>query len=127
MTAMIDISSRGQYRFRKYEKLRDSKEFQLVKTGGRRVRAAHFGFNYRTNGLPYHRLGLVVQKKYWNAVQRNRIKRCLRECFRLHKDRIPVPGKDIVVIARPGAEKLTFQEVEAEFVGAWSMKDGRSA
>jgi ribonuclease P protein component len=90
-----------------------------VKKAGRRARTHHFGVNYMPSGLHYHRLGLVVQKRFWSSVRRNRIKRCLREWFRLHKHSIPLPGKDIVVIARPGAEKLSSTAMAKELVSVF--------
>lgn len=51
------------------------------------------------NGLPVARLGLSVSKKHGGAVVRNRIKRLLREAFRLSRAAIPV-GLDLVVVPR---------------------------
>lgn len=48
------------------------------------------------------RLGLSVGKRVGNAVERNRVKRVLREEFSHIADDLP-PGVDFVVIARPGA------------------------
>jgi ribonuclease P protein component len=51
---------------------------------------------------PSARLGLAVSRKVSkSAVQRNRIKRLVRESFRKH--RAHLPALDIVVMARPGA------------------------
>lgn len=83
---------------------------------GKRAKSFHFGLTFIPNGLEYHRLGLVVQKRFWPAaVGRNRIKRVIREWFRLHKGEIPRPAKDIVVVARPGAEKLSPGDLHTEF------------
>ena len=55
---------------------------------------------YRPNGLGHARLGLAVSRKVARlAVARNRIKRVVRESFRLIQHRLP--ALDIVVIARP--------------------------
>jgi len=113
--------------FPKTHRLRKPGEFARVKAEGRRRRTTHFTVNYRINGLAHHRLGLVVQKKFWNAAQRNRIKRCLRESFRLNRHLIPLPGKDIVVVARPGAEKLSCQDTGKELLAALTKQDGPSA
>lgn len=115
----------GPFKFRPHDKLRSSHEFQKVKQSGRRLRTRHFGVNFSINGLPYHRLGLVVQKRFWSAVLRNRIKRVLREWFRGHRHRVPLPGRDIVIIARPGAERLSAGEAAAELHALFVKQDGR--
>jgi len=98
-----------------------------VKRSGKRFKTEHFGVNLLSNGLQYHRLGLIVQKRFWCSVFRNRVKRCLREWFRLHKHEIPLPGKDIVLIARPGAEKLSYIDIAKELLAVFAKQDGRSS
>ncbi len=51
------------------------------------------------------RLGLVVSRKVGGSVERNRIKRCVRECFR-SKTTDALAGRDLVVIARPSLTSL---------------------
>jgi ribonuclease P protein component len=65
------------------------------------------------NSVGIVRLGIAVGKKAGNACARNRIKRRLREYFRLNRDKMP-PDMDIVFIALPGAATLNTYELRVE-------------
>jgi ribonuclease P protein component len=55
------------------------------------------------------RLGLSVSRKVGGAVDRSRVKRCLREAFWAEGERLP-GGADYVVVARPDARELAERE-----------------
>jgi ribonuclease P protein component len=55
------------------------------------------------------RLGLTVSRKVGGAVERNRVKRLLREAFAREAARLP-SGTDVVIVARPDAKSLAERE-----------------
>ena len=62
------------------------------------------------NAVDNTRVGLSVSRRVGNAVQRNRIKRMLREVFR---GSVLIQGWDLVVIARQDAVKVDFIKLNA--------------
>lgn len=75
------------------------------------------------NGLGITRLGITASKRTGNAVKRNRIKRLVREFFRLNKERLP-QGVDILIAAKNGAADLDFLSTQEE-LGAILFDQGR--
>lgn len=72
----------------------------------------------RNNDLEHPRLGLVIGKKSVKlSVQRNRIKRVIRETFRLSQ--ADLVGWDIVVVARKGLGELENPELIRQFGKLW--------
>jgi ribonuclease P protein component len=80
----------------------------------------------RPNGLGLARIGLAVGvKSAGNAVNRNRIKRVVREAFRRTKQELP--SVDIVVNARAAAGKATNAQITASVVTLWARIAERCA
>jgi ribonuclease P protein component len=65
------------------------------------------------NGLSLSRYGFSVTKKVGKAVQRNHLKRLLKEVMRLQSLR---PGWDIVLIARSAAVKAEYHQLEGAVI-----------
>ena len=61
----------------------------------------------RPNRSEANRVGITVSKKLGHAVVRNRVRRRLREVYRLNEDRV-MPGWDIVMVARSKAVTAPF-------------------
>jgi ribonuclease P protein component len=96
-------------------------EFVRVQQQGRRIHTAHFILLLlrapARDANPYTRLGVTVGRRVGGAVQRNRIKRLVREVFRRNRPLFP-PEYDVVLVGRPGAERLDYASVRNELVRA---------
>jgi ribonuclease P protein component len=85
--------------FGKDERIREKKDYLNIYQQGRRSHSRHFIVIAHWNPSGKRRLGITIGKKVGNAVKRNRLKRLLREFFRLNKGQFP-PSQDIVIMAR---------------------------
>jgi ribonuclease P protein component len=93
----------------------------------RRVGTPHFTLLVAAQPVPGpSRLGLVVGRRVGGAVQRNRVKRLCRECFRTWPDLVPA-GVDLIVIARPGSPELDLARVRAEWLSVARLLVKRAA
>lgn len=98
---------------KKIQRLCRRKDFEKIFEEGRAFRGKNIKAFVLPNSLSFSRLGIVAGKKLGRAVERNRIRRLLRECFRLNKPLIG-PGLDLVLVPRKGFP-TTFKEAEEEF------------
>lgn len=99
--------------FRRNERIRRKKEYDTVYRRGIRRHSPHFTVITIRCTSDTSRLGLTVSRKVGNAVRRNRIKRLLREFFRLNRSRFPVP-LDMVIIPKRNLPPLTLADVARE-------------
>ncbi len=103
----------GPERYSRRDRLRKRFEFRQTQLHGRRIHSPHFLIVVRPNALQDTRLGITVTKKVGNAVERNRVKRVVREVFR--RNRALFPGShDVVFIAKKGAPALGYAAVLSE-------------
>ncbi len=91
--------SSSEKRFRACNRLKHPEEFKQVFSSKRRSSDKTFLFLATSNGFNKPRLGLAIPKKHiHSAVERNRLKRIIRESFRLKQEKLT--GNDIVVVVR---------------------------
>jgi ribonuclease P protein component len=110
--------------FTAQQKLRHKSEFDAVHAGGIRVADAYFAVIARANELRKPRLGLAVSvKTAGSAVERNRIRRVVRETFRLRQRELP--PADIVVNARGRARGASAAELRASLDHLWTQVAAR--
>ena len=101
------------FSFPKTQRILKRKGFVNLNRSGKRVHTDHFSVTVGRSGLGITRLGIAASKRTGNAVKRNRIKRLVREFFRLNKDRLP-EEVDIVIAAKKGAADLNFRKTQEE-------------
>lgn len=91
----------------KEERLLKPPEFKRVLQDGKSQSTDHFRVFIFSNRTNKQRLGITASRKIGAAATRNRIKRLVREFFRLHKTHLP-PSSDIVFVVKKGADRLDY-------------------
>jgi ribonuclease P protein component len=99
-------------------RLRHKRDFDAAYARGRRVSDGFFTVIATSNESGAPRLGLsVAVRTAGGGVARNRIRRIIRESFRLHQHEIP--AVDLVVSMRPGARTAARAELRASLAALW--------
>ena len=80
-----------------------------MKRGGR-FRTPHFNIRMLKSPVGMTRLGIAAGRKVGKACARNRIKRRLKEYFRLNRDKLP-RETDVVFIVLEGASAMNTKEL----------------
>jgi ribonuclease P protein component len=102
---------KSAYNFPSIFRLKNGAEIQDVLAYGKKYRERNLSIFIKPNILGYPRLAIIIASKYVaKAVDRNRLKRVIRESFRLNQDKIK--GNDIIVFGYRGIENLTNFELQ---------------
>jgi len=97
------------------QKLRKSNEFRHVFSTGNRKIGRYVNLYKLPLKQDYNRVGIVTKKNIGNAVQRNKVKRILREIWRTRCNQL-ISGYDIIILARKKIVQARYNEIEAELV-----------
>lgn len=113
-----------QQRFPREARLLDLSDFTRVNRRGRKIHTRHYIILVVCKKYGPTRLGLTVSRKVGGAVQRNRVKRLLREFFRCNRGDIR-GDLDISIIAKRGAHRLSLEDVGRELEVLRELNDCR--
>ena len=97
--------------------LKKNYEFHRLYHKGRSAVTPFLVVYARQSRRPGNRIGFTVSNKLGKAVKRNRVRRRLREIYRLHEGRF-VPGTELVIVARGRAVTASYRQLEAAFLSA---------
>lgn len=124
--------SSRRFTFPRTHRLSGSPAFDRVFDARMRKNVGPLAIFIAPNDLPHPRLGLSVARRVGNAVKRNRIKRYLREAFRLSQYDWP-RGYDVVVVVRPhdvgtlaDYQKMLFTGIRSGHLN-WERREGRQS
>ena len=114
---------RGPASFSPADRLHNSAEFRYLQRHGVRAESDHFvlyagAIPGRASQLQRSRLGVTVSKRVGISVIRSRLKRRVRETYRLKLRAMFFKGTALVVIARAGAGELTSDAINGELIAA---------
>lgn len=101
--------------FPSIKKKKNNDDFKKVYRRGKSCANDDLVMYVLSNNTDSNRIGISASKKTGNSIKRHRIARLLRECFRLHSDKVK-SGFDIVVVAREPAAMLGYKEMSQAYL-----------
>src|ERR1700749_5306502 len=114
---------RGRLTHPAQRRLRRKSDFEAAYARGRRFGNGFFAVTAIPNDIGGPRLGLAVSvKNAGSSVERNRIRRTIRESFRLHQHELP--AVDLVVSARGRARDAAGAELRMSLLALWNKVKG---
>ena len=90
-------------------------QFRQVYSHGKSEADYCIAFYFLENDLSVNRLGITVSKKIGNSVVRSRVKRIIKEAYRLHEDKFKI-GYDFVIVARRAAKNKKSTDMEVSLL-----------
>lgn len=97
-------------------KITRNDEFKKVFLEGKRIESNNLIFFFLRNRYKFNRLGIIVKKEIGKAVDRNKVKRRIREAYRRINEKL-FQGYDIIIIAKKSIIELDFSEIYNELEG----------
>lgn len=95
--------------------VKENYEFRRMYSKGKSGVSSYLVVYFRPNKRGCNRLGVTVSAKLGHAVVRNRIRRRLREIFRLNQPKLK-QGYDMIIVARGRSVRASYQEMDRAFL-----------
>ena len=92
--------------------LKKNADFQEVYRNGKSAANRFLVLYISQRNDQLNRIGISVSKKVGNSVVRHRLKRLIKESYRLNENQF-VGGLDMIFIARPGAREASFSDMDS--------------
>ncbi|MGI6014281.1 MAG: ribonuclease P protein component [Oscillospiraceae bacterium] len=99
------------------ETMKKNYEFRRLYSKGKSAATPVLVIYCRRTKRAYNRIGITVTNKIGKAVHRNRVRRRIREIYRLNEHRL-LPGTELVIVARVRSRYVCYQELERAFLTA---------
>lgn len=100
--------------------VKENSDFRRIYRRGRSAVSGGVVVYCLKNRKGMSRLGVTVSTKLGHAVVRNRVRRRLRELYRLHKAEL-LPGYDLIVVARVRAVGMPYAKLEKQYLHCLSQ------
>lgn len=94
------------------ESLKKNSDFQNVYRNGKSYANRYLVMYILENRTNSNRIGISVSKKVGNSIVRHRVKRLVKEAYRLHESEFR-NGLDIVIVVRKSANKISYWDIES--------------
>lgn len=99
------------------ETMKKNYEFRRLYAKGASAATPYLVLYARKSGRGTNRLGITVSTKVGKAVVRNRVRRRIREIYRLHEHEV-CRGAQLVIVARSRAALADYRQLERSFIRA---------
>ncbi|SDY89485.1 ribonuclease P protein component [Proteiniborus ethanoligenes] len=94
------------------QKLKSNRDFRKTYDKGRSFANKYLVIFFVKNNLENNRIGIAVTKKIGKSVVRNKIRRRIREAYRLNSGKVK-QGYDIIFLSRANAKEVGYNEIES--------------
>lgn len=97
------------------ESLKKNNEFKRLFLKGKWYKGKYLVVYFLKNRLEINRLGIAVGSKKITIVERNRIRRVIRESYRINEERFNI-GYDIVILWKGSEKEIKLSEIENDLL-----------